>query len=74
MLVYLALMIVAFLLMITATFCCKSTWFIFNELSVFAIDVSGWAGIFFLISYALTLLFFTLAACKQPGYIKNEKV
>lgn len=38
------------------------------------VDVGLWAAVMNLSFFALTLFFFTLAACMQPGYIQNDGV
>ena len=38
------------------------------------LDLPMWASVVNLVFYILTLVFFTIAACTQPGYITNNKV
>ena len=83
MIAYLVLMLVAFILMLLFTFPCKFLSFqlrwkrsnlLSNWLEFCIVDVSFTACVMNLSFFGLTLLFFSMAACKEPGYLRNDSV
>ena len=74
MLVYLIMMFGSLLALLLFAFPCKYTDLTAYLDSIFESDISIWASLLCITLFTLTFFFFTLAAYKDPGYIRNDGV